>query len=109
VCFANKNKTCHLSYDLFQTSQTGGQRYSDTSPFRIPWLFLLDVAAAQILTIKVGTSIDPGCLHLFWFSYLCQLLEFALDEVDYLQTNMPSAICFFLDMYIDVYRIYRGL
>ena len=22
---------------LFQTSQTGGQQYSDTSPFSIPW------------------------------------------------------------------------
>jgi len=38
VCFANKNKNCRLSYSWFQTSQTGGQRYSDTSPFSIPWL-----------------------------------------------------------------------
>jgi hypothetical protein len=36
VCFANKNKNCQLSYSQFQTSQTGGQRYSDTSPFSIP-------------------------------------------------------------------------
>jgi len=28
VCFANKNKNCQLSYNLFQTSQTGGQQYS---------------------------------------------------------------------------------
>jgi hypothetical protein len=26
-----------LSYSCFQTSQTGGQWYSDTSPFSIPW------------------------------------------------------------------------
>jgi hypothetical protein len=26
-----------LSYNQFQTSQTGGQWYSDTSPFSIPW------------------------------------------------------------------------
>jgi len=38
VCLANKNKTCQLSYKLFQTSQTGGQLYSDTSPFSIPCL-----------------------------------------------------------------------
>jgi len=38
VCFANKNKNCQLSYCWFQTSQTGGQWYSDTSPFIIPWL-----------------------------------------------------------------------
>jgi hypothetical protein len=36
VCFANKNKNCQLSYSLIQTSQTGGQWYSDTSPFSIP-------------------------------------------------------------------------
>jgi hypothetical protein len=27
-----------LQNRLIQTSQTGGQRYSDTSPFSIPWL-----------------------------------------------------------------------
>ncbi len=36
VCFANKNKNCQLSYSKFQTCQTGGQWYSDTSSFRIP-------------------------------------------------------------------------
>ncbi len=36
VCFANKNKNCQLSYSWFQTSQTGGQWCSDTSPFSIP-------------------------------------------------------------------------
>ncbi len=38
VCFANKNNNCQLSYSWFQTSHTGGQWYSDTSPFSIPWL-----------------------------------------------------------------------
>ncbi len=38
VCFANK-KNCQLSYCWYQTSQTGGQWYSNTSPFSIiPWL-----------------------------------------------------------------------
>ena len=32
VCFAIKNKNCQLSYSQFQTSQTGGQWYSYTSP-----------------------------------------------------------------------------
>ncbi len=40
VCFANKNKKRQLSYSWFQTSQTGGQWYSDTSPFSIPWPIL---------------------------------------------------------------------
>jgi len=33
-CFYLKNR-------LIQASQTGGQRYSDTSPFIIPWLKLI--------------------------------------------------------------------
>jgi len=28
----------YLQNRLIQTSQTGGQRYSDTSPFSIPWI-----------------------------------------------------------------------
>ncbi len=39
VCFANKNKNCQWSCSWFQTSRTGGQWYSDTSPFSIPWLY----------------------------------------------------------------------
>ncbi len=41
VCFANKNKSCQFSYSWFQPSQTGGQWYSDTSPFSIPCSSLL--------------------------------------------------------------------
>jgi hypothetical protein len=37
VCFVNINKNCQLPYNWIQTSQTGGQWYSDTSPFSIPW------------------------------------------------------------------------
>ncbi len=33
-----KTKNCQFSYNSFQTSQTGGQQYSDTPPFSIPWL-----------------------------------------------------------------------
>jgi hypothetical protein len=38
VCFANKNKNGQFSYNRFQTSQTGGHLYSDTSLFSIPCL-----------------------------------------------------------------------
>jgi hypothetical protein len=37
VCIANKNINCQFSYSWFQTSQTGGQPYSDTSHFSIFW------------------------------------------------------------------------
>jgi len=32
------NYCFYLQNRLIQTSQTGGQEYSDTSPFSIPWL-----------------------------------------------------------------------
>ncbi len=38
VRFVNKNKICQLSNSWYQTSQTGGQWYSDTSPLSIPCL-----------------------------------------------------------------------
>jgi hypothetical protein len=63
ACFANKNKTCELSYSWFQTSQTGGQLYSDTSPFSIPcqryWAFLLS-KASLIVQPTDGSSVSGG-------------------------------------------------
>ncbi len=35
-CMTTDNFCFHLQNRLIQTSQTGGQRYSDTSPFSIP-------------------------------------------------------------------------
>jgi hypothetical protein len=49
VCFANKNKNCHLSYSLFQTSQTGGQWYSETSPFSIPWIVGFEERGTELM------------------------------------------------------------
>jgi hypothetical protein len=37
-CMATDNFYFYLQNRLIQTSQTGGQMYSDTSPFSIPWL-----------------------------------------------------------------------
>jgi hypothetical protein len=46
ICFYLQNR-------LIQTSQTGGQRYSDTSPLSVPWLqYLTDpflLAASQLI------------------------------------------------------------
>ncbi len=36
-CMTTDNFCFYLQNRLFQTSQTGGQQYSDTSPFSIPW------------------------------------------------------------------------
>ncbi len=39
-CMTTDNFGFYLQNRLIQTSQTGGQWYSDTSPFSIPWLNL---------------------------------------------------------------------
>ncbi len=36
-CITTDNFCFYLQNRLIQTSQTGGQQYSDTSPFSIPW------------------------------------------------------------------------
>jgi hypothetical protein len=36
-CMTTDNFCFYLQNRLFQTSQIGGQQYSDTSPFSIPW------------------------------------------------------------------------
>ncbi len=36
-CMTTDHFCFYLPNSLIQTSQTGGQRYSDTSPFSIPW------------------------------------------------------------------------
>jgi hypothetical protein len=37
-CMTTDNFYFYLQNILIQTSQTGGQQYSDTSPFSIPWM-----------------------------------------------------------------------
>jgi hypothetical protein len=64
VFSANKNKNCQLSYSRFQTSQTGGQWYSDTSPFSIPWLStgLFQLRRLQEIVVPVPTGSLPAAL-----------------------------------------------
>jgi hypothetical protein len=52
----------HLQNRLIQTSQTGGQRYSDTSPLSIPWFnFLPNVAACpKKIVFDDGRNGDNG-------------------------------------------------
>ncbi len=39
-CMTTDNICVYLQNRLIQTRQTGGQQYSDTSPFSIPWINL---------------------------------------------------------------------
>jgi hypothetical protein len=50
----------YLQNRLSQSSQTGGQRYSDTSPFSIPW----SVCGERLETMLTGTK----------FTFLVELL-----------------------------------
>jgi hypothetical protein len=49
----------YLQNRLIQTSQTGGQGYSDTSPFSVPWLgrfALFQFACAPVTKTKLYNS-----------------------------------------------------
>jgi hypothetical protein len=50
----------YLKNSLIQTKQTGGQWYSDTSPFSIPWFEQLQIyslySLVQYLKIKLDAS-----------------------------------------------------
>jgi hypothetical protein len=53
-CAKADNFCLYLQNRLIQTSQTGGQQYSDTSPFSIPWVKIFKgTGAGYIVTLKV--------------------------------------------------------
>ncbi len=72
VCFANKNKNYQLSYSWFQTSQTGGKWYNDTSPFSIPWLSIMTLSII-IINYKHLRPIDHG--HHCWLESLFSVVS----------------------------------
>jgi hypothetical protein len=64
-CMTTDNFCSYLQNILIQTSQTGGQRYSDTSPFSIPWSMTTTVQSGNTkggsITVKLAsglTSLD---------------------------------------------------
>jgi hypothetical protein len=70
-CMTTANFCFYLQDRLIQTSQTGGQQYSDTSPFSIPWE---NAHRMKKRTAKlhreighVNTPLDPVL-----FLFLCQ-------------------------------------
>jgi len=65
VCFANKNKNCQLSNSWFQTSQTGCQWYSDTSPFSIPCSSWFVCRSKESYQISVNRKLNKF-LPNFW-------------------------------------------
>ncbi len=47
----------YLQNRLIQTSQTGGQRYSDTSPFSIPWYEPLQIVLPNLPDIVAALAL----------------------------------------------------
>ncbi len=80
----------HLQNRLIQTSQTGGQWYSDTSPFSIPWLKLRLLAGASLL--HSGTNYD--CKETYSF------VQFGLNEAD---TSKSSSILIYYNRRRRIY------
>ena len=60
-CMTTDNFCFHFQNRLIQTSQTGGQWYSDTSPLSIPWF--------SIEQVKLG------CMCMYAFCILTQCLN----------------------------------
>ncbi len=62
-CMTTDNFRFYLQNRIVQTSQTGGQWYSDTSPFSIPWssLFGVPVALKKVF-IRVFPAHSPPSL-----------------------------------------------
>ncbi len=90
VCFANKNKNCQLSYRWFQTSQTGGQWYSDTSPFSIPWFkYLMKLSMMLQSLFWSRQSSSKGATWswgIFWFFAFSRLIS-SLSSAPLLSTE----------------------
>ncbi len=60
-----------MSYSRYQTSQTGGQQYSDTSPFSIPCLV---VSTSLLLHRQYSTGMNRMPPHKI--NYLSQIVHF---------------------------------
>jgi hypothetical protein len=55
-CMTTDNFCFYLHYRLIQTSQTGGQWYSDTSLFSIPWSYYsvpTEIVVYSIISMSV--------------------------------------------------------
>jgi len=56
TCLRTNNFGFYLPNRLIQTSQTGGEQYSDTSPFSVPWLSALSLSAWIPMSLETPTK-----------------------------------------------------
>jgi hypothetical protein len=102
ACFANKNKNCQLSSSWFQTSQTGGQLYSDTSPaYTYTHACMRYTYVALPLFTCAKYMLKYTCVH----EHMC----YAYMYITHRQTldHTPSYVCVYIYIYIYIYvRVY---
>jgi hypothetical protein len=87
-CMTTDNFCLYLQRRLIQTSQTGGQRYSDTSPFCIPATVHGQTCASRM---KPGTSLeDAVCIYFSCSTYQTAKLIVAMHYRLYTTTISMS-------------------
>ncbi len=108
VRFENKNNSCQLSDSWFQTSQTGGQLYSDTSPFSITWSGWLCVSVAlRRLNNYLRILKKFSTLQFFSEGNLSQSeSEESEEEVEY-EDEIVRFWNNFLDYYLDLSNFHQ--
>jgi hypothetical protein len=83
VYFANKNKNCQLSYSWFQTSQTEGQQYSDTSPSCIPCLHVMTCLGVGMLArVENASLLRNKKVYCFAAAILMPTIQFYFYFID---------------------------
>jgi hypothetical protein len=70
----------YLQNRLIQTSQTGGQWYSDTSPFSIPWCLLRSLWFLNMYVGNVVKVFEDSCVLLQKKCLQCDISSINLME-----------------------------
>jgi hypothetical protein len=95
-CLTTDNFCSYLQNRLIQTSQTGGQRYSDTSPFSIPWTVAPGANPINSFTLKKYK-------HAIYIGAVLFMMMARLDMV-FLGIVMGS---FLIDVTVSIVYSYR--
>jgi hypothetical protein len=95
-CMTTDNFCFYLQNRLIQTCQTGGQQYSDTSPFSIPWQQHFPSLQSKLCYVG-GTQKNPSNLN-YERGYLTSKRLFKLLK---LNTSVTP------NLYTHCYRFYE--
>ncbi len=92
LCFYQQNRQ-------FQTSQTGGHQYSDTSPFSIPCLRVLQYIMACLRLIDTSKFRGQLCIKLFFFLFLAAIAGFLYKNCIDLKLCLSHTEIVFLNLH----------